>query len=291
MSCSLHPAHVPARGVHPRARARVAISIVSKTSRSSRCFVMTSMSPSARYASIIPVNIARNSVYGVPPCPSDNDGVAFVVVSTSRVNSRGKEMPRPRPRAALAETSEENVVCTSERSVAKARNIGASSRSVSTSSFRERDSLSEAQQAETACTVLICVCNNWNHKSSTDGTSSTAGVCPCACLLERSTQMATPVRPIASRLSTCCCSCCSDPAGTPRATISPTTADKRLPNVATLLSAALGLPRQSSPHTTASNIPSSSHVCSASSHSQKSAGTYLRDGMTLAGPTLHNTAT
>jgi hypothetical protein len=72
------------------------------------------MSPSARYASIIPVNIARNSVYGVPPCPSafsdnDDDGVAFVVVSTSRVNSRGKEKPCPRPRAALAETSEENV--------------------------------------------------------------------------------------------------------------------------------------------------------------------------------------
>src|SRR6266850_2092703 len=157
MSGSRHPAHVPTRDAHPRACARAAISTVSNTSRSSRCFVMTSMSPSARYASIIPVKIARNSVYVVPP-PPPLAAVVVVVVSTSRVNSRGKEMPRLRPRVALAETSDEKDVCTRERSVVSARSTGDTSCSASASTFgfeREEENVSGAQQAETACTVLI----------------------------------------------------------------------------------------------------------------------------------------
>jgi hypothetical protein len=68
--------------------------------------VMTSMSPSARYAFIIPVTarIARNSVYRVSlPALA----VIDAIVETRRVNSRGKEPPR---RAALAETRAEKVL-------------------------------------------------------------------------------------------------------------------------------------------------------------------------------------
>ena len=55
--------------------------------------------------------------------------VFVVVVSTGRGNGRGKETPRPRPREAIAETSEEKVVCTSERGIIRAGSTGVSSRS------------------------------------------------------------------------------------------------------------------------------------------------------------------
>jgi hypothetical protein len=78
--------------------------------------------------------------------------------------------------------------------------------------------------AETACTVPICVCSSWNHKSSTGASSSISAA--CACLLDRSTQMATPIRPRSPR----------------------TVTGKRLPNVSTFSSAVLGLPLQLSAH-------------------------------------------
>jgi len=107
--------------------------------------VITSMSPSTRYPSIVPVKIVRNSLYGVPPPPPDprppappHWSVAVAVLSTIRVNGRGKEMPHPRPRAALAETRDENTACMRERIVVRAFSAGDSSRSAFASAFEFR---------------------------------------------------------------------------------------------------------------------------------------------------------
>ena len=137
---------------------------------------------------------------------------------------------------ALAETSEEKVVWTCERSVIKARS-GLLAVLVHIGVYGGGE-FSGTQQAETACTALICVA-----AAGTWGTSFAAAACACSCLLERSTKIATPSLTIASRLSTCPCSCCFDSAST-GVTSSPTVADKRLPNDVTLLSAVLG-PRTS----------------------------------------------
>ena len=115
--------------------------------------------PTTRIRPIIPVNITRNSMLGVPPVLQPT--TLSDIVSTGRMNNRGKETPRPRPSTAPAETSEEKVVCTCERSVIKAHVTGAFSRSSSTLAFMEGESFSGTQRPETVYTALICMYNSW----------------------------------------------------------------------------------------------------------------------------------
>jgi hypothetical protein len=111
---------------------------------------------------------------------------AVVVVSTSRVNKTREGHDRGH----------------AQRSPIRARRTSSARASAVPLACWALASASEGLQVDTACTLVICVCRSWNHRSSTDTSSAPAS----ARWPERCTQIATAVRPIASRLSTCCCS-------------------------------------------------------------------------------------